>query len=207
MSEVTLERRPIPTGSIGSLANGYWGTVNLILTEGALFAYLLFSYYYYAVQPHSGPWPPDGIPPSLRLSLPNTILLLASSAVIWWGERGTRQGVRRRQLTGLVVGFLMGLAFVGIQALEWESKTFTLSSGPYGSLFFVITGFHMAHVVVGLLALLAVIIWSFLGYFGPVRSAPVSIAAIYWHFVDAVWITVFFTFYLTPRLGLMWHGA
>jgi cytochrome c oxidase subunit III len=206
MSEISLERRSLPTGSIGKLSNGYWGMIALIATEVALFSYLLFSYYYWAVQPHVGDWPPDGIP-HLRLSLPNTILLLASSVVVWWGERGSQRGVRWQETVGLGIGFIMGVAFVGIQALEWEAKTFTLNSGPYGSLFFTITGFHMAHVVIGLLLLLAVTTWSFLGYFDPARNSPVSTAAIYWHFVDAVWLAVFFTLYLTPRLGLIWHGG
>jgi cytochrome c oxidase subunit 3 len=175
-----------------------------ILTEAALFVYLEFSYYYYVVQPHPGRWPPDGIP-SMRLSLPNTILLLASSVLVWWGERGTKRGAYIQQVAGLGIGFLMGAVFVAIQGLEWQNKTFSLSSGPYGSLFFIITGFHMAHVVLGLLLLLAVSVWASLGYFGPARNTPVSVAAIYWHFVDAVWITVFFMFYLTPRLGLAWH--
>jgi len=204
MSEVTFQARPLPVGSIGHQANGWWGMLGLILTEGALFAFLLFSYYYYAIQPHVGAWPPDG-DPSLRLSGPNTVLLLASSAAVWWGERGAKRGALSHQLAGLIVGFLMGVGFVDVQVLEWQSKTFSLDSGPYGSLFFTITGFHMAHVVAGLLILLAVIVWSALGYFRPARSAPVSISAVYWHFVDAVWITVFFTFYLTPYLGLIWH--
>jgi heme/copper-type cytochrome/quinol oxidase subunit 3 len=96
--------------------------------------------------------------------------------------------------------------FVVIQTFEWKAKSFSLNSGPYGSLFFTITGFHMAHVILGLLMLLPLTIWSALGYFGPHRSAPVSIGAIYWHFVDAVWLTVFFTIYITPYLGLR-HGS
>jgi cytochrome c oxidase subunit III len=156
MSEVALERRPLPVGSIGTLASGYWGMVCLILTEATLFVLLEFSYFYYAVQPHLGPWPPDGVPP-IKLSLPNTILLLASSGLVWWGERGTKRGARGPQLTGLIIGFLMGVSFLTIQGFEWAAQSFSLSSGPYGSLFFTITGFHMAHVVVGLLALLAVI--------------------------------------------------
>ena len=206
MTDITLEERPLPTGSIGALANGYWGMVGLIVTEAALFVYLEFSYYYYAVQPHAGRWPPDG-PPSVRLSLPNTILLLASSFVVWWAERATKRGARLQQTAGLAIGFTMGAAFVAIQGLEWENQTYSLSSSSYGSLFFIVTGFHMAHVVLGLLLLMAVAVWSFRGYFGPARSAPVSIAAIYWHFVDAVWVTVFFMFYLTPRLGLIWHAG
>jgi heme/copper-type cytochrome/quinol oxidase subunit 3 len=92
--------------------------------------------------------------------------------------------------------------FVGIQLMEWHGRPFSLSSSAYGSLFFTITGFHMAHVILGLLLLLPLTIWSGLGSFGPRRSAPVSIGAIYWHFVDAVWLVVFFTIYITPYLGL-----
>jgi heme/copper-type cytochrome/quinol oxidase subunit 3 len=95
--------------------------------------------------------------------------------------------------------------FVGIQVLEWKAKSFSLNSSAYGSLFFTITGFHMAHVIVGLLLLLPLTLWSTLGYFGPLRSAPISIGAVYWHFVDAVWLAVFFTLYITPYLGLH-HG-
>lgn len=206
MTQAVQEPLRLPVGSVGSLANGYWGMIGLIMTEAALFVLLLFSYYYHAVQPHLDAWPPDGYP-SMRMSLPNTVLLLASSVAVWWGEQGTKKGRRRQQVGGLVAGFLMGVAFVVVQSFEWKAKSFGLDTSPYGSLFFTVTGFHMAHVVVGLLALLAVIAWSIIGYFGPVRSSPVSVAAIYWHFVDAVWLTVFFTFYLTPRLGLIWHAV
>ena len=72
-------------------------------------------------------------------------------------------------------------------------------------LFYTVTGFHGAHVIVGVLILAALTIWSWLGYFGRANSTPVSVGVVYWHFVDAVWLTVFFTFYLTPYLGLR-HG-
>ncbi len=207
MTEVEIERGPrLAVGSIGSLSNGYWGMVGLIATESALFLYLLFAYYYGAVQPREAPWPPGGNP-SLWFSIPQTIILLISSAVVWWAERGTRRGVRWEQLTGLGLAFLIGAGFIVLEAFEWKSKNFTLSSGAYGSLLFTIGGFHLAHVVTGMLLLLAVAVWSFLGYFGPARSAPVSITAIYWHFVVAVWLAVFFTIYITPRLGLLWRAA
>ncbi len=89
--------------------------------------------------------------------------------------------------------------------LEWHNKPFSLSSSTYSSLYFTITGFHMAHVAVGLLMLGALLLWSALGMFDRWRHAPISIGAIYWHFVDAVWIAVFLTFYATPYLGLG-HG-
>jgi heme/copper-type cytochrome/quinol oxidase subunit 3 len=199
MSDVSIERRPLPVGIIGSHSGGWWGMAGLILTEAALFVYLLFSYYYFAIQPHTVAWPPEM--PGLKLSGPNTIILLLSSAAVWWGERGTRQGRRSSQLIGLGIGLLLGIIFIIVQAFEWKSKSFSLTSGPYGSLFFTVTGFHMAHVVLGVLILAAILLWSVLDYFGPVRSAPVSIGAMYWHFVDVVWLAVFFTFYITPYLG------
>lgn len=206
MSEARLEQPLLPVGAAGTLTNGYWGMVGVVLTEGTMFVLLDFSYYYWAVQPHLGSWPPDGAP-SLRYSLPGIIVMLVSAAAIWFAERGARRGSRPAQLAGLLLTLALGLAFVALQSLEWHSKNFTLSSGPYGSLYFVITGIHLAHAVVGLLALAAVIAWASLGYFGPGREAYVTIVALYWYFVVATLVTVFFTFDLTPRLGLIWHAG
>lgn len=76
-----------------------------------------------------------------------------------------------------------------------------MRSSLYGSLFFTITGFHMVHVVAGVMSLAVVFAWVALGYFDTRRNAPVLIVSIYWHFVDAVWIVVFTTLYLAPYLG------
>lgn len=190
----------LPVGARGRNSVGWWGMLCLIATEASLFAYLLFSYYYTAVQ--RGPsWSPEPHP-SLRLSGPNTLVLLASSVAVWWGEAGCKRERRAQHLVGLGLGVLLGGAFLVIQGFEWKAKTFTLESGSYGSLFFVITGFHMAHVIAGVGILAAVFGWSFAGLFSARRHAPVSISAIYWHFVDAVWLCVFFTFYVSPYL--MW---
>jgi cytochrome c oxidase subunit III len=199
MRELALETAPLPTGSISGRSAGWWAIVCGIASEAALFVYLLFSYYYFAVQPHAGPWPPE--PMSFRLSLPNTVILILSSVALWFSDRGIIEGVRWKQLIGLLIGIVLGAIFAAIQLLEWKSKTFSLTSHPYGSLYFTITGFHLAHVAVGLVILLALLVWSALGYFGPRRDAPVSIGTLYWHFVDVVWLAVFFTFYVTPHLG------
>ncbi len=195
------QRLDLPVGSIGRHANGWWGMMMLIVTEGALFVYLLFAYYYAAVQ-HSREWLPEDLP-NFKLSLPDTIILLLSSVVVWRGESLLKQG-RSGGVTAiyLAVGALMGIAFIAIQALEWETKKFTPFSSSYGSLYFTVTGFHMMHVAAGVIILATLSLWCALGYFNRVRSAPVSIGAIYWHFVDAVWLVLFFTFYITPRLGL-----
>jgi heme/copper-type cytochrome/quinol oxidase subunit 3 len=195
------QRFDLPVGSIGRHANGWWGMMMLIVTEGALFAYLLFAYYYAAVQ-HGLGWLPDHLP-DFKLSLPDTIILILSSAVVWRGEsllkRGGRGGVTAIYLA---VAALMGIVFIAIQALEWAGKKFTPFSSSYGSLYFTITGFHMLHVAAGVIILATLSLWCALGYFDRIRSAPVTIGAVYWHFVDAVWVVLFFTFYITPRLGL-----
>lgn len=199
MSDTTARLHTVSAGSVGTRASGWWGMVCLIMTEASLFAYLLFSYYYFAVQ-FGRRWLPETLP-SFHLSGPNTILLILSSVAVWWGERGIRRGSRATLAIGLLAGIVLGAAFVGIQYLEWAGKPFGIASNSYGSLYFTITGFHMAHVVVGLVMLAVMLIWSLLGYFDPVRHAPITIGAAYWHFVDAVWLAVFFTFYVTPRLG------
>ena len=190
--------QPLPVGPVEHRAPGWWGMWALIATEAALFAYLLFAYGYLASQSHA-PWPPGELP-KLTLALPNTLVLIASSLAFAWGERGLRRGDRMRLLVGLAGACVLGAVFAAVQLEEWKDKPFTYASDAYGSLYFTITGFHMAHVAVGLLVMLALLLWSAMGLFDRDRHAPVSIGALYWHFVDVVWLAVFATFYLLPRL-------
>jgi heme/copper-type cytochrome/quinol oxidase subunit 3 len=179
------------------LSSGWWGMWCLIATEAALFAYLLFAYFYLGSQAH-GPWVPEL--PKLTIALPNTILLLASSFVLYWAESGIKKGNQGRLVIGLAITLIMGIVFVGLQGLEWHNKKFSLGDNAYASSYFVTTGFHMTHVVVGLLILACLLLWGALGKFGHERHAAVSIGALYWHFVDIVWLCVFTSFYLLPYL-------
>src|SRR5687768_4393570 len=157
--QLTIGR--LSVGSIDRRASGWWGMLTLILTEAFLFAYLLFSYYYFAVQ-YGRPWLPAELP-SFRLSAPNTVILIVSGIAVWLGERGARHNSRWRLVLGLAAGLALGTVFVGIQFMEWMSKPFGLSSHSYGSLYFTVTGFHMAHVLAGLVMLAALVLWSALG--------------------------------------------
>lgn len=199
MADLAHSALRLPVGSKGAHASGWWGMIGLVLTESALFAYLLFSYFYVASQAHA-PWPPGGLP-SLRIALPNTIILLAGSGTVWWGERGIKRGDVGQLKKGLAATLVLGAVFFGLQLLEWKLASFSLTSGVYGSLYFTVTGLHMAHVLLGLGMLAVLLLWSALGYFGLQRHAAVSIGAIYWHFVTAVWLAVFATFYVTPYLS------
>jgi len=192
----------LPVGAIDTRASGWWAMIFTVFTEASLFVYLLFSYYYLAVQPHApGAFPEGGAPP-LLMSAINTAILLTSSVAVGWAQLSIEHNRKWRLVAGLGIGALLGMIFLVIQCFEWAGRPFGLSSTPYSSLYFVITGFHMAHVVVGVVILLALTLWSGLGYFNSRRFAHIHIGALYWHFVDVVWIAVFFTFYITPLLGL-----
>jgi heme/copper-type cytochrome/quinol oxidase subunit 3 len=196
---VTVKPAELPVGPSYGKGIGWNGLVTMIASEGALFAYLLFSYYYCgAVSP--APWVLEAHP-SLRLAGPNTLILLLSSVAAWVGERGVAKGNGRKAVGGSGVALLLGIAFVVIQVFEWKAKHFGIGSSSYASLYFVTTGFHMAHVLVGLVVLFMLFVWALRGWFGPDRRLVYTCGAWYWHFVDAVWLTVFFTYYLTPYLG------
>jgi heme/copper-type cytochrome/quinol oxidase subunit 3 len=192
----------LPVGAMDTRASGWWAMIFTVFTEASLFVYLLFSYYYLAVQPHAPGTFPEGGPPPLLISAINTAILLTSSVAVGWAQLSIEHNRKWRLVAGLGTGALLGVIFLVIQCFEWADRPFGLSSTPYSSLYFVVTGFHMAHVAVGVVMLLALTLWSGLGYFNSRRFAHIHIGALYWHFVDAVWIAVFFTFYITPLLGL-----
>jgi len=196
---VALRPGPLAVGPIGRRGLGGWGVGTLVATEAALFGYLLFCYFY------TGATAPPGWllepRPVLKLALPNTILLLASSVVAWYGERGVLTHRPAQALIGFGGAFLMACLFAAVQVLEWYAKPFRLGTSSYGSLYFVTTGFHMAHVLVGIAVLAGIFIWTALDYFSPRRNLSVSAGVLYWHFVDVVWLFIFTSFYISPYLG------
>lgn len=202
MAEPTVLQNKLPVGAIDTRASGWWAMIFVIFTEASLFAYLLFSYFYLAVQPHLPGTFPEGGSPSLALALPNTFILLLSSVAVGWAQFNIERDDSRRLALGMGAGAVLGMVFLVVQYFEWSAKAFALASSPYSSLYFTVTGFHMAHVVVGVVMLWALFAWSLMGYFNRVRYAHIHIGALYWHFVDAVWLVVFFTFYITPLLGV-----
>ena len=196
MADNLVLDRPLPVGELRTNSTAWLGVLCLIATEGSLFAYLLFSYAYTVAQ--HGPGFLPTLRPSFTYSLPGTAVLIASSFVAMWGERGIRADDRRQAMLGLGGAAMMGIGFIVLELVEWHGRSFSLSSRSYGSFFFTITGFHLAHVAVGVIALTAVTGWSALGYFGSRRHAHISNAVTYWHFVDVVWLFVFSAFYLAP---------
>jgi cytochrome c oxidase subunit 3 len=186
----------LPVGSAGERASGWLGCLMLIVTEGSLFAYLIFSYLYLAVQ-NTRHWPPEGLP-KLPLGSVNTAILLTSSVFVWLCERLVKRKRVRLAAGSMAIGVLLGVIFAGIQLHEWHDHSYGATSNLYGSLYFTITGFHLAHVLVGLIVLIALGLWTSFGYFDERRHAALTIGGLYWHFVDVVWLFIFTTIYLTP---------
>lgn len=190
----------LPMGSVGRRSSGFWGAVFLILSEASIFAYLFFSYFYFSIQPHPGPWPPGGVP-DITWAVLQTIAALAGCGTMWWADRSAAGFARGGVLLGLTLSLLLAVAFLVFQLLDWTAKPFGLATDPYSSLYFTIGGVHLAHEIVGIVIIAAVLLWSLLGYFGSARHVPITVAAVYWYFVAVIWLGVFFTLYITPYLG------
>ena len=177
----------------------WWGMVLLCATEAALFAYLIGSYFYLAAQ--NPGWPPAGTEtPKLAKPIIMTVILLSSSAVLIWGERGIKRGDRARLRLGVWLAFLLGAVFLVLQYTEYRTKLrhFGPSSHAYGAEFFTVTGFHGAHVLMGLAILAFTGLRALLGHFSQERHEGVQVSSLYWHFVDVVWLFVFTSLYITP---------
>jgi heme/copper-type cytochrome/quinol oxidase subunit 3 len=101
---------------------------------------------------------------------------------------------------GVGAAVALGILFLALQAVEYGREHASATHDAYGSLFYTITGFHGAHVLVGLVMLVVVLVRALKGHFAAGRHEAVSNAALYWHFVDAVWLAVFTSLYVTPHL-------
>jgi cytochrome c oxidase subunit I+III len=165
----------LPVGASGRRSVGWWGMAGVVTTEGAFFAYLLFAYFYLGSM-SVNPWPSEM--PGLALPIVNTALLLASSGVVWWAERGVRAGRTTRLRAGLALAVALGVAFLALQAVEYGREKASATHDAYGSLFYTITGFHGAHVFVGLVMLSVVLARALRGHFAAGRHEAVSNAAL-----------------------------
>ena len=143
---------------------------------------------------HTGAqWPPTDIVPFNPWSLPflNTIILLTSGTTVTWGHHALRAGDRRNLILGLWLTILLGVTFTGVQAYEYVHASFTMDSGIFGSTFFMATGFHGAHVIIGTVFLTVCLARAYKGHFTPDHHFGFEAAAWYWHFVDVVWLFLF----------------
>lgn len=199
-SAIHERRSNLPIELHGSEATGWWGNVLLIATDLVLFASLISSYFYlHLVVPT---WPPAGIPrPELTIASIETVVLLLSSAPMVWAERSIHHGNQRGLRWGLLLNFVLGAIFLALQFSEYSGLEFGPQQNAYAAIFYTTTGFHGLHVAFGLLMNLFLQLRAWLGHFTARRYLAVQNVALFWHFVDAVWIVIFLSLYLSPRLG------
>ena len=129
----------------------------------------------------------------------NTLLLLSSGVTLTWAHWGLKRGRRGQLNLGLALTVALGLAFLGFQSYEYlhayRDLGLTLGAGIYGATFFMLTGFHGLHVTIGSLMLMVILGRGLAGHFRPERHFAFEAVSWYWHFVDVVWLLLFFFVY------------
>ena len=175
-----------------------YGVVLFIASEVMFFVAFFWAYFNARLFPVGGVWPPEGIVPLDPMSLPflNTLILLLSGTTVTWAHHALihedRQGLRQ----GLLYSVLLGVLFLGLQAYEYTHATFGFRDGIYASTFYMATGFHGFHVLIGTIFLLVCYLRARSGHFTAKHHVGFEAAAWYWHFVDVVWLFLFVSVYL-----------
>ena len=171
--------------------------VGVIIWLGSEFMFFsgLFAAFF-TIRAHATVWPPPGTKLDTYQALIFTFVLLASSPTMQLGVWAQERGERAKARAWIVTSFLLGAAFIGNQAYEWKTLPFRPSTNAYGSLFFIMTGLHGLHVILGLVAMIFLLI-RLSGPKGDPGETPVFQAvSYYWHFVDIVWIGLFSCLFL-----------
>lgn len=143
--------------------------------------------------PAVGIWPPAGIKPFETWDLPfiNTLILLLSGTTVTWAHHALMHGNNRDVIRGLWCTVILGLSFTALQAIEYHHAEFAFKDGIFPSTFFMATGFHGFHVIVGTIFLSICLIRAYKGQLTPKGHLGFEFAAWYWHFVDVVWLFLF----------------
>jgi cytochrome c oxidase subunit 3 len=149
-----------------------------------------------------GHWPPKpsdnfhGTFDPWGLPLVNTLILLTSGTTVTWAHHALLQGDRRGLKWGLAITIVLGVLFTACQAYEYVHAGFNFAGHIYGATFFMATGFHGAHVIIGTLFLTVCFFRAIAGHFSPKQHFGFEAAAWYWHFVDVVWLFLFACIYV-----------
>jgi cytochrome c oxidase subunit 3 len=170
-------------------------------SELMLFASLFTAYFFIRYGVANETWPPlkqDGEPFTLPvlLTLVNTLILVASSFVLWWGEKRLAAGDNKGLIRALWVTILMGGTFLIVQLNEYAHLGFTPQDRAFSGAFYTLTGFHGAHVLVGLILLSLCLKRAYRNDFSHSYNTPLTAASYYWHFVDIVWVLLFILVYV-----------
>ena len=186
-----------------------YGMILFIASEVMFFVAWFWAYFNSSLYPadpaqiaradlFGGIWPPKGIETfdPWHLPLLNTLILLTSGTTVTWAHHALLHNDRQGLKWGLICTVLLGLTFTAVQAYEYGHAAFGFSGNVYGATFFMATGFHDAHVIIGTIFLTVCLFRAMAGHFTPQQHLGFEFAAWYWHFVDVVWLFLFAAIYV-----------
>jgi len=192
-----------------------YGMILFIASEVMFFLAWFWAFFDSALFPSAvdavgAQWPPKGVEVLSPWGFPalNTLILLCSGTTVTYAHHSLIHGNRDGLKLGLLLTILLGLTFTGIQAYEYAHAPFAFKGSIYGSTFFMATGFHGFHVIIGTIFLTVCLIRAYRGDFTPKQHFGFEAAAWYWHFVDVVWLFLFVCIYVWGHgAETMAHGA
>lgn len=177
-----------------------YGMLIFIVSELMFFVAFFWAFFHASLVPTielAGVWPPPGIDVLNPWEVPllNTMVLLLSGATCTWAHHSLLEGNREHAIYGLAATVALGLYFTSLQLMEYSSCNFSISDGVYGTTFYMATGFHGFHVLIGTTFLFVCLLRHIKGHFTRTHHFGFEAAAWYWHFVDVVWLFLFVSIY------------
>jgi cytochrome c oxidase subunit III len=191
-----------------------YGMILFIASEVMFFVGWFWAWFDFSLFPSTltdvigGVWPPAAIEEVLdpfALPLLNTLILLCSGTTVTWAHHSLIHGDRQGLKQGLWATIVLGALFSMIQAYEYAVAPFAFGGNTYSSAFYMATGFHGFHVLVGTIFLAVCLYRTYLGHFTSRQHFGFEAAAWYWHFVDVVWLFLFVVIYVWGGWGAEYH--
>nr|AVE15608.1 cytochrome c oxidase subunit III [Theopropus elegans] len=177
-----------------------WGMILFIISEVLFFMSFFWTFYHSSIAPAieiGSLWPPMSIITfnALQIPLLNTTVLLASGITITWSHHSLLENNNKQAIQGLIFTILLGIYFTTLQLFEYIEAPFTIADSVFGSSFFVATGFHGLHVIIGDTFLITCLYRMLSMHFTSIHHFGFEAAAWYWHFVDVIWLFLYVSIY------------
>nr|YP_009186450.1 cytochrome c oxidase subunit III [Paraplea frontalis]AHL44234.1 cytochrome c oxidase subunit III [Paraplea frontalis] len=183
------------------VSNGLkWGMILFIISEVFFFISFFWGFFHSSLAPTielGSTWPPMGIKPFNPMQIPllNTMILLCSGVTVTWAHHSLMENKHSQTTQALLMTVILGIYFTALQAIEYYESSFTISDSTYGSTFFMATGFHGLHVIIGTSFLMVCLMRHMMFHFSSKHHFGFEAAAWYWHFVDVVWLFLYISIY------------
>nr|QNV11827.1 cytochrome c oxidase subunit III [Sinodendron cylindricum] len=177
-----------------------WGMILFITSEVFFFISFFWGFFHSSLSPTielGMAWPPKGITPFNPIQIPllNTLILISSGLTVTWAHHSLIENNFTQATQGLILTVILGIYFTLLQAYEYIEASFTIADAVYGSSFFMATGFHGLHVIIGTTFLATCLFRHMNNHFSSIHHFGFEAAAWYWHFVDVVWLFLYISIY------------